>query len=221
MDLPTPFQAMGARGVNNLASKLLLSLLPPNQAFFRLMLDDYAIQQLTGSPEMRTEVETSLGQIERTVQTEIETTSTRPACFEIYKQLIVAGNALVYIQPEGGLKVYRMDRYVLKRDPSGNLLEVVVHERVSPEVLPKAIRAKAATAPGTADECVDLYTWVRRKGDKFTVIQEVAGEPVPGSRGSWPMDKAPFMALRWTKVDGEDYGRSHVEEYLGDLRSLE
>ena len=26
----TPFQGIGARGVNNLASKLLLSLLPPN-----------------------------------------------------------------------------------------------------------------------------------------------------------------------------------------------
>ena len=28
--LPTPWQGVGARGVNNLASKLLLALLPPN-----------------------------------------------------------------------------------------------------------------------------------------------------------------------------------------------
>ena len=31
-----PFQSVGARGVNNLASKLLLLLLPPNSPFFRL-----------------------------------------------------------------------------------------------------------------------------------------------------------------------------------------
>jgi hypothetical protein len=29
------------------------------------------------------------------------------------------------------------------------------------------------------------------------------------------------MALRWTAVEGEDYGRGYVEEYLGDLISLE
>ena len=29
----TPFQAVGARGVNNLASKLLMTLLPPNSPF--------------------------------------------------------------------------------------------------------------------------------------------------------------------------------------------
>ena len=34
--LNTPFQGIGARGVNNLASKLLLALLPPNSPFFRL-----------------------------------------------------------------------------------------------------------------------------------------------------------------------------------------
>ena len=30
----TPAQSLGARGVNNLASKLLLALLPPNSPFF-------------------------------------------------------------------------------------------------------------------------------------------------------------------------------------------
>ena len=34
--LYNPFQSVGARGVNNLASKLLLLLLPPNSPFFRL-----------------------------------------------------------------------------------------------------------------------------------------------------------------------------------------
>ena len=38
----TPYQSAGARGVNNLASALLLSLLPPNSPFFRLTIDDMA-----------------------------------------------------------------------------------------------------------------------------------------------------------------------------------
>ena len=44
--LYTPYQGVGARGVNNLASKLLLSLLPPNAPFFAMRLDDFTIQEL-------------------------------------------------------------------------------------------------------------------------------------------------------------------------------
>mgnify|MGYP001173609647 CR=1 FL=1 len=40
----TPFQGIGARGVNNLASKLLLALVPPNSPFFRLTVDDFKLQ---------------------------------------------------------------------------------------------------------------------------------------------------------------------------------
>ena len=35
----TPYQGIGARGVNNLASKLLLTLLPPNAPFFRFSIE--------------------------------------------------------------------------------------------------------------------------------------------------------------------------------------
>ena len=44
--LPTPYQSVGARGVNNLASALLLSLLPPNAPFFRLVIDQTALNEL-------------------------------------------------------------------------------------------------------------------------------------------------------------------------------
>ena len=37
----TPFQGVGARGVNNISAKLLLTLFPPNASFFRLIIDPY------------------------------------------------------------------------------------------------------------------------------------------------------------------------------------
>lgn len=40
----TPFQSMGSRGVNNLAAKLLLALIPPNTPFFRFLVSDYALE---------------------------------------------------------------------------------------------------------------------------------------------------------------------------------
>lgn len=40
-------------------------------------------------------------------------------------------------------------------------------------------------------------------------------------QGTYPLDRCPFIALRGNRIDGEDYGRGYVEEYLGDLKSLE
>ena len=45
-ELYNPFQSVGARGVNNLASKLLLLLLPPNSPFFRLAVSGNAKKDL-------------------------------------------------------------------------------------------------------------------------------------------------------------------------------
>jgi len=44
---------------------------------------------------------------------------------------------------------------------------------------------------------------------------------VPESEGTFKKDNNPFIPLRFIRIDGEDYGRGFIEEYLGDLRSLE
>ena len=42
----TPYQSIGARGVNNLTSKLALALFPPNEGFFKLGLSTEMKQKL-------------------------------------------------------------------------------------------------------------------------------------------------------------------------------
>ena len=65
---PTPYQSVGARGVNNLASALLLSLLPPNAPFFRLVINEKEKRTMDEiDPAIKTEVEKSLSRIERAV----------------------------------------------------------------------------------------------------------------------------------------------------------
>ena len=71
-ELYTPFQSVGARGVNNLASKLLLLLLPPNSPFFRLSVSGKAKEDLGEQRELASEVEKSLQRIEKNVQNKIE-----------------------------------------------------------------------------------------------------------------------------------------------------
>lgn len=221
--LPTPFQGLGARGVNNLSSKLLLALLPPNAPFFRLVIDDYTLEQLAQQGAgLRSEVEEALAKIERAVMTEIEVQAVRVSVAEALKQLIVAGNVLLYLAPEGGIRVFRLDRYVVRRDPMGNVLEIIVQEHVSPEVLPDHVQERISDSDKQGkDRVVELYTRIYRQEGKWRVYQEVKGEIIPGTEGEYPLDKSPWIALRFTKIDGEDYGRGYVEEYIGDLRSLE
>ena len=71
-DLYNPFQSVGAGGVNNLVSKLLLLLLPPNSPFFRLSIAGKAKQELDQNKEIKTDVEKSLSVIEREVSSKIE-----------------------------------------------------------------------------------------------------------------------------------------------------
>lgn len=218
----TPFQGLGARGVNNLSSKLLLTLMPTNNIFFKLTIDDYTLEKLTQQEGMRAEVEEALGKIERAVQNEIETQAIRVSVGEALKQLIVAGNVLLYLDPQGGVKVIRLDRYVIRRDPMGNVLETIVQESIDPESLPENIRKELKdTDKSGSENTVELYTRVYLDGNKWKVYQEVKGMVVPGTSGVYPKDKSPWIPLRFVKVEGEDYGRGYIEEYYGDLRSLE
>ena len=223
--LYTPYQGIGARGINNLSSKMLLALLPPNSPFFRLTVDDFKLQELAQEEGARAEVEDALSSIERAVMSEIESSSTRIAAFEALKHLLVAGNVLLYQPDKGGMRVFHLDRYIIKRDPMGNALEIITQEEIAPSALPEEIRAlleePTSESSVNEDEPVKLYTQVVRRDGKWHVSQEVAGIPVPEATGTFPLDKSPYIPLRLSRIDGESYGRGYVEEYQGDLNSLE
>lgn len=233
----TPWQGIGARGVNNLASKLLLSLLPPNSPFFRLEVDDFTVAQLAGDPTKRAKIEEGLNKIERAVQSEIEGSGMRAPIFTALKHLIVGGNYLLYLPKDGGIKGFAFDKFVVKRDVFGNVLDIIAKDTVSPLSLSRDERRLLENIEGEIDdetnekeeddfdedvnETVDVYTRLYRADGKWKLYQEINGNVVPGSEGTYPIDKSPMIVLRWTSIDNEDYGRSYVEEYLGDLISLE
>ena len=217
---PTPYQGIGARGVNNLASKLLLALVPPNAPFFRMKIDDFVIKDLEGDQNLKTEIESGLSQIEKAIMTDIEIKADRVAIFEALKQLIVAGNVLLYVA-DTGLRVFSLERFVCKRDPMGNVKEIITKESLSPNTLDPELQQAIEPRLDADEKSVDLYTYIYRDKNKFHVYQEIKGIEVPKSRGTFPLDASPYIPLRWNRVDGEDYGRGFVEEYFGDLKSLE
>tara|TARA_B110000444_G_C18845768_1_gene601890 strand:- start:2569 stop:4011 length:1443 start_codon:yes stop_codon:yes gene_type:complete len=219
--LDTPFQGVGARGVNNLASKLLLALLPPNAPFFRLNIDKYALANEGAPEELISEIETSLQQVEESVMSEISREAYRTAIHAALKHLIVTGNVLLYMPDEGGIRVFHLDRFVVDRDPMGNVLHIATKENLSYEAVDDEVKEALASSGGQPTDEIHLYTAACREGDNFVIYQDVNGVALPSSGGTVKADKNPFIPLRFSRIDGESYGRGYVEEYLGDLQSLE
>lgn len=233
--LPTPYQSLGARGVRTLAAKLLLSLFPPNTPFFKFEMDDFALRALeaqTQHPGLRGEVEKAFSARERATTTEMETSQFRIVASLALQHLIATGNFLLHVPPKGRARGFRMDQFVVKRDPVGNVLEIVVKEQVSPTVLPQEVRDAEAKSEGETkkqenaeegceDKNAELYTHITRGIDKWTVYQEANGIMIRKTRGTYPLDSCPWVPLRLATQPGEDYGRAYVEEFLGDLDSLE
>ena len=220
---PTPYQSVGARGVNNLASALLLSLLPPNAPFFRLVIDPEEQRKMDAlDPTIKTEVEKSLAQIERSVSKEIELNNIRVGTFEALRHLVVTGNSLLYMPDKGPMRVIHLDRYIVKRDPSGTATMIILKETVTSSTLPEELRAYTEPSSNDYEEECDVYTMQQISDDgTVEVVQEIKGRVVEETRRTYKNDKSPFIALRMLRVDGEDYGRGYVEQYFGDLQSLE
>jgi hypothetical protein len=226
LKLKSPWQSVGAKGVVTLASKLMLALLPPQTSFFKLQVNDINMPQELG-PEIRSELDLSFAKIERTIMEAIAASSDRVVVHQALKHLVVAGNALIFMGKDG-LKLYPLNRFVVDRDGNGNVIEIVTKETISKKLLKLEYPGYEQPQPNSTsdnsnhqdDEC-DIYTHVTLDNNRWIWHQEVEDKILPKSMGKAPVDANPWLVLRFNHVDGEVYGRGRVEEFIGDLKSLE
>ena len=217
--LPDTYNSLGARAVNNLSNKLLLGLLPPSSAFFRLKptIDDS--EELT-EDSMDAEIEAQLSRLETRVMDKIEASGMRPVVHQAFVNLIVTGNAALLFE-EGSMHLYKLDSYVVQRDFTGNVVDVILKEKISYSALPEELAGKLELTDDEKKQDIELYTRYIRQGSNWLTYQEVNTEIVDGSEQTIKDKHMPLMVLRWSKINGENYGRGLVELHLGDFRSLE
>tara|TARA_B100001173_G_scaffold26939_1_gene21196 strand:- start:11309 stop:12952 length:1644 start_codon:yes stop_codon:yes gene_type:complete len=239
--LRQPWQSVGAKGCNVLASKMMLSLFPVNATFFKLQINDGELAKMPDvSPEVRSEIDLSLNKMERIIMQQISESNDRVALHAAMKHLVVTGNALLYAGKKS-VKVFPLDRYVIARDGDGNVIEIITKEVVDRSLLPvefqKTESAKDSNAVGedgpkmgiadssggssTLDQAV-VYTHCTIEDGQHKWHQETDDKIIPGSKSSSPAKTSPWMPLRFNVANnGESYGRGRVEEFMGDLTSLE
>lgn len=232
--LATPWQSIGAKGANVMASKLMLSLFPVTATFFKLQIND---GKLASDPSLdvkiKSEIDLSLSKMERVIMQHIAESQDRVILHQAMKHLIVTGNVLVYMG-SSGVKLYPLDRYVVVRDGEGQPTEIVTVESINRQFLPEKFQKPKSSInrvdDNTATPSVDVtvgedeaavYTWAKLQDGQWRWRQEVDGEIIEDSYGKAGKTATPWLPLRFNIVDGEDYGRGRIEEYLGDLKSLE
>lgn len=231
-----PNQSIGADGVNNLAAKVTLAMLPPNQPFFKFHIDAADLKKIATeagqNPDtFETEVNRGLAMTEQLLVDFNEKNGDRICLGEAMKHLYIAGNVFLVHVPKIGLKYYPLNRFVVSRDYCGNVLKAITTETIGFYALPKEIQGavleqlkikeKTEEVKKLEEKELTLYTCYRRREKHWITYQEVEGIEIPRSEGKYPEEACPFMALRYTRIDGESYGRGLIEEYIGDISYLD
>ena len=231
-----PNQSIGADGVNNLAAKVTLAMLPPNQPFFKFHIDAADLKKIATeagqNPDtFETEVNRGLAMTEQLLVDFNEKNGDRICLGEAMKHLYIAGNVFLVHVPKIGLKYYPLNRFVVRRDYCGNVLKAITTETIGFYALPKEIQGavleqlkikeKTEEVKKLEEKELTLYTCYRRREKHWITYQEVEGIEIPRSEGKYPEEACPFMALRYTRIDGESYGRGLIEEYIGDISYLD
>lgn len=219
-DLPNPGSSLGARGVTHLANKLMMAMYPPGRKSFLLTVPPSVLAE---SPDgtLPPDMENALAKLEDTLAEKIEQIRWRSHTGVMMQHLLIAGNAVEQMLDDGRLKLFRLDQFVLVRDPSGEPIELVIHEQMYraslPEDLLQLLRdSDPVEKPQTESTKVDLYTWAVRQNDgTWKIHQELNDIVVPGSEGIYEI--SPFNVATWHLVVGEDYARSYVDDLLDDL----
>ena len=212
--LPQPFSSIPARGVTAMASRMLSALLPLNDMpFFKF--------EMGSGIEPEVEVQVYLSNLSQQVYTKLSAGNLRETIYQALQHLIVIGDVCIIMDDDMNFRVVRLDRYVCRRDVYGEVEECIMVEY---ESLPEAMNSddylmSSSEGMDNRQGYKEVYMRIVVKDGVWTITrQDADGNAL---QGGGEYTTPPFIMLRWVGVPGENYGRSHCEDLIGDIKTLE
>lgn len=211
--LPQPYSSVGARGVTNMASRILSAMLPLNDTpFFRF--------DLSSGIEPDQNIWNFLESLSYQVHNKLNSKNLRETIFAALQHLIVAGDVCLIMEDDYNFRLLRLDQYVARRSVEGELKELIYIEYVAKD------NDQPATdmfyQPTLELDRKGYDTWFIRLTKEDDGTWKYRAEDSEGDlkdEGAYTV--SPYVCLRWSSVAGENYGRSHCEDIIGDLVTLE
>jgi len=220
------WQGFGAKVVNHLSNRIIMTLFPPSRSFFKLDFSSEVRKEMKEQGWDSTVLATELAAIEQDAMTFMDKTTPRDLDIKTAKHLIITGNYLHYFPDKGKEAVgIGLDQYVVKRDTHGTLIDLIICQKKALGAMPQEIQDQVKADPKNShlkpDTEIELYTGACRKPDgKYRVYQEVLGRRI-GTEYNMKEENLPFTVLMWNHTHGEDYGRGLVEDHAGDFHVIQ
>ena len=232
-EMQSALDSTGARAVNFLTNKLVMTLFPESQPFFRLQVSDDVINQMTQAAkagdeqaaQMIASIDGELAAKERQAVQSLGYTKFRTEATSAMRLLIITGNACMYhpINDSANPQVYNLRDYCVERDLSGNLIRLITQDKKAFSTFSKEIQDKlnaGSEKKRAGDDLVTLYTMVELHTDQKYHLSQSIEDVQLDSEGVWVKDELPWKVLTWNLLRGEDYGHGLVEDNYGALHAL-
>jgi Autographiviridae portal protein len=234
-----PYSQLGGDILRNMASRMVLTTLPVNVTFLRLVPDPIFALRAKQDENYELQLTEALTIYEQKLMQEIDALGIRQVAYETFLYWGLVGDVLFHLDEDGYCRNFRIDEYVVARDRSGILLDIIVKEKLAIEALPQKIREHAIAwwkktngkEPADEDE-VEIYTCIHRNRDtdnnkltnKFEVYQECCDEEINEEgkpRKKYDQDSLPWIHVRYQHVSGSAYGIGMIEPIIGALITAE
>ena len=210
------YQSMGAMLVNKLASKLTQTLFPTNTSFFKLSLQGLSDQQVDE------ETQKLVAKLELQACRALFNNAEYNRLTQALRLLIVTGNCLL-VREGGQLRVYSLHNYTVKRNSYGEVLDIVLKEKLyMRELDPQTVEQLNMQHMDDMSE-VFLFTQCSRKygddGAYWEITQSINNIEIV-QPSTYPLELCPFIPVVWNLTSTDNYGRGIVEDYAGDFIKL-
>lgn len=211
--LPQPYSSVAAKGVTAMSSRILSALLPLNDTpFFKFALKS--------GVEATPEIESYLETLSYQVFNKLNETNLRETIYQALQHAVIVGDVLFLMEDNFTFRIQRLDQFVIQRDVEGNVVEIInlEYHLIDPNStnlldseygIQKKTGYKTVYCRYTKDYDSENEWYVRKEDSEGNLMGE----------GEYTV--LPLSVLRWYGIAGENYGRSHCEDILGDLQTLE
>lgn len=207
------YQSLGARCVNHLANKLVFALFNPTRPFFKLDAQPEYKEELEAAGINSSLLTMLFSKAERQAMSMMMKRRIRTNIILAMKHIIVTGNGLLYVPPDGSaVQVYNLRDYVVRRDLSGEPVLIITKDHKKKATLPENIQKQLPKKE--MQENVVLYTRVVREGKRWKMTQAVDDVNLDSS-GEWDKLSLPWIPITWELPRGYQYGVGLVEQFSG------
>ena len=213
VQLAQPYSSVAARGVTAMSSRMLSAMLPLNDSpFFRF--------EMSSGVEAEPEIESYLSNLSFQVYNKLSSGNLRDSIYQILQHLNIIGDVMVIMDDDMNLRIVRIDRYVIRRTVQGDVEEIIYKEYETMDDDPgdMDILFSASADMDNKQGYKPLWTRITQEGGEWVSVTEDA-EGTVTNRGTFTVPN--FVVLRWNSIPGENYGRSHCEDIIGDIKALE